>query len=65
MSKICRFGFEPVNLETFPRLPKKTGFCAVQYSNKLLINKGQLMENMVSDRCIGQLFVRGSNATSR
>jgi hypothetical protein len=65
MTKICDFGFQPSNFETFPRHPRKTGFCAVQYNNKLLINKGQLMENMVSDRCIGQLSVRNSNATSR
>jgi hypothetical protein len=49
MTKICDFGFQLANFETFPRHPKKTGFCAVQYSNKLLINKGELMENMVSD----------------
>jgi hypothetical protein len=52
MTKICDFGFQPSNFETFSRHPKKTGFCAVQYNNKLLINKGQLMENMVSDRDI-------------
>jgi hypothetical protein len=65
MTKICDFGFQLANFETFPRHPKKTGFCAVQYSNKLLINKGELMENMVSDRYLGKSFFRGSNATSR
>ena len=52
MTKICDFGFQLANFETFLRHPKKTGFCAVQYNNKLLINKGQLMENMVFDRNI-------------
>jgi hypothetical protein len=52
MTKICDFGFQAANFKTFPRHPKKTGFCAMQYSNKLLINKGQLMENMVFDRNI-------------
>jgi hypothetical protein len=65
MTKICDFGFQPANFETFPRHPKKTGFCAVQYSNKLLINKGELMENMVSDRYLSKLFFRSSDATSR
>jgi hypothetical protein len=49
MTKICDFGFQPVNFETFSRHPKKTGFCVTQYSNKLLIYKGQLMQNMVFD----------------
>jgi hypothetical protein len=52
MGKIMGFGFQSLNLKTSTRPPKKTGFCAVQYSNKLLINKGELMENMVSDRDI-------------
>jgi hypothetical protein len=65
MGKIMGFGFQSLNLKTSTRPPKKTGFCAVQYSNKLLINKGELMENMVSDRYLSKLFFRSSDATSR
>lgn len=65
MTKIYDFGFESTSFQTFPRLPRKMGFCAMQHYNKLLICNGQLSENMVSSRGLGGISVRSSNETSR